>query len=597
MKCLPTILASGAVIAILLCSAVGLAQVERVRVRELEFSPDGRIMVERQPRAAVPRQRLRSTSNQLRPYYRYELMHIRAACGLTREQLREIRPETDVAYEDAIERIIADGQGGPRPREGSEVDYLGVIHEVVWGVVKGHLTLSQRAAYEEDLRLRHTSRKEAGVDLLVAVIDRELLLTERQRHEIGASIAAHWDDQWCDAAEAAFSHRSRRPGLSDPLVTPYLSTAQQATWHQMPRFEGRLWGVTIDHGGGPAMEQDLGADARGGRPVALPYLVAAVVDGRHAIEQEPAAPPPVVRRRIAVDDLVRFEPAQDEDEDPEADPDADPAVLRQRQLELRLKMQAEANRQAYLRRFDQLAFGGGLTEDSLRLPVESIMAKQLDHIERASGLTEAQKRKLHAAGQGDLKRFLDRVSEARRGLRANDDPRALILEIRKSAQSFTEDRTSLLAAKGPIFTRAFAHTLTDDQRAAFEKDGRDRRAFRHRADVRWTAVLLARSLGLLDDQRRRLEAVLLKGTRPPLKFDTLDYTLVMYQASRIPEDEIRPIFDDLQWRVMTQELAASRRYKLPLKNGGFLPEEMFDDREDGTLPPIHLLDPPATRSR
>ena len=36
-------------------------------------------------------------------------------------------------------------------------------------------------------------------------------------------------------------------------------------------------------------------------------------------------------------------------------------------------------------------------------------------------------------------------------------------------------------------------------------EDRDRLAFRLRADVRWTTVLLARSLGLKDDQRRRLE--------------------------------------------------------------------------------------------
>jgi hypothetical protein len=327
----------------------------------------------------------------------------------------------------------------------------------------------------------------------------------------------------------------------------------------------------------------------------LPYLVATVVAGRHAMEQQAAAPPPAARR---LDANVRLEPAQDLGEDPEADSNADPAVLRQRELELRLKMRAEATQQAYLRRFDMLVFGGGLTEGPLRAQFESIMAKQLDHLERACALTEAQKRKLHAAGQGDLKRFLDRVAEARRGVQSIDPPkRALILQIFEGAQALARDRTDLLAAKGPIFTRSVARTLTGDQRAALEKDDRDRRAFRHRADVRWTAVLLARSLGLLDDQRHRLEAVLLKETRPPLKFDTLDYTLVMYQASRIPEDQIRPIFDDLQWRVMTQELAASRRYKLPLKNGGFLPQEMFDDREDGTLPPIHLLDPPAIRSR
>ena len=32
----------------------------------------------------------------------------------------------------------------------------------------------------------------------------------------------------------------------------------------------------------------------------------------------------------------------------------------------------------------------------------------------------------------------------------------------------------------------------------------------------------------------------------------------MYQAARIPEAKIKPIFDDLQWRVLSRELAFAR---------------------------------------
>src|SRR5689334_22089233 len=131
MRCLPTILASGAATAVLLTSTVGLAQVERVRVRELERDRADRVIIEERARQAVeraradgliveekarvvvPRQRLRTTANQLRPYYRYELMHMRTACGLTKEQLREIRPDADAAYEEAIGQIIAGAPGGP----------------------------------------------------------------------------------------------------------------------------------------------------------------------------------------------------------------------------------------------------------------------------------------------------------------------------------------------------------------------------------------------------------------------------------------------------------------------------------------------------
>ena len=76
-----------------------------------------------------------------------------------------------------------------------------------------------------------------------------------------------------------------------------------------------------------------------------------------------------------------------------------------------------------------------------------------------------------------------------------------------------QEWAALRAGEGPIFAKASRRTLTDEQRGRYEKDLRDRRDFRHRAAVRWTVVMLARSLGLTDDQRRRLETVLLEETR------------------------------------------------------------------------------------
>src|SRR5262245_59887925 len=107
----------------------------------------------------------------------------------------------------------------------------------------------------------------------------------------------------------------------------------------------------------------------------------------------------------------------------------------------------------------------------------------------------------------------------------------MVLETARVGKPLAVERRALMAADGPIFAKALPRALTEGQRAAVEKDARDRRAFRHRAAVRWTALLLTRSLGLLDNQRRRLESLLLEETRPPLKFDSFDYWIVMYQAS------------------------------------------------------------------
>ena len=51
------------------------------------------------------------------------------------------------------------------------------------------MSREQWDALQADLRLRAASRKDAAIDLLVAVLDRDLLLTGRQRQEISATVA------------------------------------------------------------------------------------------------------------------------------------------------------------------------------------------------------------------------------------------------------------------------------------------------------------------------------------------------------------------------------------------------------------------------
>jgi len=257
---------------------------------------------------------------------------------------------------------------------------------------------------------------------------------------------------------------------------------------------------------------------------------------------------------------------------------------------MRRERELQEQRLAVLRRsFDRMIYSRNPSEDDARLDVETALAKRIDHLCRAAELLDRQRRKLEVAGRGDVKRLFDRAAEARRGLEAIGDQQAAFLEIRKAGMLFTKERQVVESGGGPLLAKTIAQTLTEEQRAAFEKDADDRRDFRHRAAVRWTAVLLARNVGLLDDQRRRLEAVLMEDTRPPIKFESFDYWIVMYQAARIPEARIRPILDELQWRVLTQEFATAQEWGPQLKRSGVFPEHMFDQEQDGAFPAIRFL--------
>ena len=61
----------------------------------------------------------------------------------------------------------------------------------------------------------------------------------------------------------------------------------------------------------------------------------------------------------------------------------------------------------------------------------------------------------------------------------------------------------------------------------------------------------------------------------------MQYYLVMYQASQIPEDKLKPMFDDIQWKMVNRQLAQYKQYKQYLKQTGQLPEEDEEARADG----------------
>ncbi|MGP0065424.1 MAG: hypothetical protein ACLQGP_17700 [Isosphaeraceae bacterium] len=239
------------------------AEIEEARAKEREALL--RVFAARKERLVATRRRQRfNLANQLRPLYRYELMSVRTACGLTPEQFRLIRPETDTAFDEVIANLfeaqleLRSGPGQvPQAR-----DYETLIRDAVFRVVKRHVPAGRWAAFQEDLGRRESSRKQAGVEFLVAILDRELRLSGPQRDQLEHSLSAHWDSRWYWALEVTLGGNACVPPIPDELVRPYLSETQRGIWSRTYKFEGPLWGVALDHGGDPEMERALGGATR-----------------------------------------------------------------------------------------------------------------------------------------------------------------------------------------------------------------------------------------------------------------------------------------------------------------------------------------------
>lgn len=273
--------------------------------------------------------------------------------------------------------------------------------------------------------------------------------------------------------------------------------------------------------------------------------------------------------------------AQDDDDD-----DAPAAANRINQANRLVINQAQ---------YDQWVFGnmGMANAGVARNKLESLLTLNVEELTHTCGLTPAQKKKLLLAGRGDIKRFFDRVEEVRKKYAddRNFNFQQQFQQIWQEIQPLQLTFQAGLFGEGSIYAKTLRATLTSEQVQDHEKAELDRTLYRYWARVDLAMELLNNQVGFSDDQRQKLVKLLHEETKPPRKLGNNEYYVVLYQLGRIPEEKVRPIFEDVQWRYLDRQLAQGRRMAPFLKRQGFVPA----DEPDAKGEPARPADAKATR--
>jgi hypothetical protein len=213
--------------------------------------------------------------------------------------------------------------------------------------------------------------------------------------------------------------------------------------------------------------------------------------------------------------------------------------------------------------------------DITRERLERRLAWEIKRLDQSYGLTAEQKKKLEIAGRGDIKRLFERIRareetlrRARENSTRSDDLAELALAIRQTP-GLTTDIPQKLFVEGSIFSKTLKKTFRSEQREKYEKAQRDF----YRSRVEWAVASGVEVLRLSDDQSRRLVARIVEETRPLGRYGPYDFQAVMIQASRLPENTLKPIFDDRQWRRLLAGFEEVKRFEDAIVAGGYLPEE------------------------
>jgi hypothetical protein len=143
--------------------------------------------------------------------------------------------------------------------------------------------------------------------------------------------------------------------------------------------------------------------------------------------------------------------------------------------------------------------------------------------------------------------------------------------LSKEAQPLVVSRIRIFAGDS-LFAKTFANVLTADQLARYEKIERERAEFQHRTGVQLTVLRMSTALGLSEDQRRRLEQLLLKETRPGRSpnrlYPTACMNIVYVQMAHLPAERLKPLFEPWQWRALKRKLEIASRFEEGLVRDG-----------------------------
>ena len=220
--------------------------------------------------------------------------------------------------------------------------------------------------------------------------------------------------------------------------------------------------------------------------------------------------------------------------------------------------------------FDRLVFGVDQDTNKFRNQLKDAFDRRLEIVGRTCKLTREQRSKLYLAGQGDIKRLVDRVEAKRaRFLEVKGNP----VELNQFIRELATIRTAIRAdgfSDNLIFIKTLKSTLTPEQLIAYEKAEREDWLDRHHQSITLILNAESRRLKLDPQQKQKFAELLEEGIRPIKPVGAWEPSVelhIMYSLAQLPEDQLRTIFSEDQWGSYSRRMESFRsRYQSQAKN-------------------------------
>jgi hypothetical protein len=202
------------------------------------------------------------------------------------------------------------------------------------------------------------------------------------------------------------------------------------------------------------------------------------------------------------------------------------------------------------------AFGNIVSLSDARQRAEDLLAGQIEFVAHIGSLQPAQRRKLELAGRGDIIRFFESVEKLLGALPRGQVRQSEYQEAFQKLAPVQQRFAMGLHERGSLFHKTVRTTLTAEQLHRLDQLEQQRARRHYQAQIAAALVIFDNQVPLTIAQRNRLTELLLAESLPPRmtgnRYD--QYYYVFYRMSRLPEAELKAVFDDVEWKVVSRIL-------------------------------------------
>lgn len=194
------------------------------------------------PNGALKEQALR----QLGPLLQTELIFARRTCKATKDQTQRMRDDVRNYVKDEVNDFFDLMQGRVAWTVGGFHVARKMLDDRLAKFVETNFSKEHAARYREELEKRDANEREVAALNLLALLDRELSLSPKQRDAIKRSLIQNWDDGWGQTIEVGATRgQNFVPSIPDEVIETHLDASQIEVWENMTKIGNANWGFQV----------------------------------------------------------------------------------------------------------------------------------------------------------------------------------------------------------------------------------------------------------------------------------------------------------------------------------------------------------------